>query len=146
MQNFQVLATITNRIDALNVKGSEVAAENSNTRILIDDLRKEKLQHAAALDRRCAPPAAPLGAPPLSPPPRLTISADSPRRRAKIQKMQDDISFLTQAAHAALDLREKVKGKFMAAQRDMQQEARRPPPSAARRSRRSARRARTWAR
>ena len=42
--------------------------------------------------------------------------------RAKGTKMDEDTSFLTQAAHASLDQREKVKGKFLAAQRDMQQE------------------------
>ena len=42
--------------------------------------------------------------------------------RAKGTKMDEDTSFLTQAAHASLDQREKVKGKFMAAQRDAQQE------------------------
>ena len=80
------VATITNRIDALNVKGSEVAAENSNTRILIDDLRKEKLQHAAALDRRCAPPAAPLADAPLSP---LPLDSPSPRPTQARQDSED---------------------------------------------------------
>ena len=37
-------------------------------------------------------------------------------------KMDEDISFLTSSVHSALDQREKVKGKFLAAQRDMQQE------------------------
>ena len=42
--------------------------------------------------------------------------------RHKALKMDDDIAFLTHAAHAALDQREKVRGKFLMAQRDMAQE------------------------
>ena len=42
--------------------------------------------------------------------------------RHKAVKMDDDIAFLTHAAHAALDQREKVRGKFLMAQRDMAQE------------------------
>lgn len=44
------------------------------------------------------------------------------RSPSQATKMDDDIAFLTHAAHAALDQREKVRGKFLMAQRDMQQE------------------------
>ncbi len=40
----------------------------------------------------------------------------------KAGKMDEDIAFLTSSAHSALDQREKVKTKFLAAQREMQQE------------------------
>merc|ERR1740130_1530899 len=78
----------------LNNKASEVAAVNGNVRLQIDDCRTEKNMHKYKCEKM----------------------------RAKATKMDEDTSFLTQAAHASLDQREKVKGKFMAAQRDAQQE------------------------
>lgn len=44
------------------------------------------------------------------------------KQRLKAAKMDEDIAFLTQSTHSALDQREKVKTKFLAAQRDAQQE------------------------
>ena len=38
--------------------------------------------------------------------------------RQKSAKMEEDIAFLTQSTHSALDQREKVKTKFLSAQRD----------------------------
>ena len=63
-------------------------------RLNIDDLRKEKMSHREQLMRM----------------------------KAKAEKMDTDIAFLTHQAHAALDQREKVRGKFLMAQRDMMQE------------------------
>ena len=83
-----------NRCESLLAKASSLAARNSATRLAIDDLRKSKQMHTHLIERH----------------------------RQKAVKVEEDIAFLTQSAHAALDQREKVKGKFMAAQRDMQQE------------------------
>lgn len=88
------LLIIKKRCEALITKASETASENANVRLNIDDLRKEKISHREQLQRM----------------------------RAKAAKMDEDIAFLTHAAHAALDQREKVRGKFLMAQRDMQQE------------------------
>lgn len=88
------LSVIQDRCQALQTKASRIGAHNDRLREAINDLRKEKAMHVNSLDKL----------------------------RAKAAKMDEDISFLTQAAHAALDQREKVKGKFMAAQRDMQQD------------------------
>ena len=88
------IAIIKNRCQQLNIKASQVASENAEVRLGIDDLRTEKQMHLFACEKM----------------------------RQKAGKMEEDISFLTQAAHAALDQREKVKGKFMSAQRDAQQE------------------------
>ena len=63
-------------------------------RLNIDDLRKEKMSHREQLTRM----------------------------KAKAEKMDADIAFLTHQSHAALDQREKVRGKFLMAQRDMMQE------------------------
>ena len=78
----------------LTVKASEIGSDNSNVRLNIDDLRKEKMSHREQLTRM----------------------------KAKAEKMDADIAFLTHQAHAALDQREKVRGKFLMAQRDMMQE------------------------
>lgn len=88
------IAIIKNRCQKLNNKASQVAALNGNVRLQIDDCRTEKNMHKYKCEKM----------------------------RAKATKMDEDTSFLTQAAHASLDQREKVKGKFMAAQRDAQQE------------------------
>ena len=88
------IAIIKNRCQKLNNKASEVAAVNGNVRLQIDDCRTEKNMHKYKCEKM----------------------------RAKATKMDEDTSFLTQAAHASLDQREKVKGKFMAAQRDAQGE------------------------
>ena len=88
------LLIVKKRCEALITKASETSSENSNVRLNIDDLRKEKMSHREQLQRM----------------------------RAKATKMDEDIAFLTHAAHAALDQREKVRGKFLMAQRDMQQE------------------------
>ena len=66
-------------------------ASNQAVRREVDRLRREKVAHQRTLER-------------LS---------------AKSTKMDEDIVFLTQAAHDALDQREKVKSKFMALQRDV---------------------------
>jgi hypothetical protein len=78
----------------LTVKASEIGSDNGNVRLNIDDLRKEKMSHREQLMRM----------------------------KAKAEKMDTDIAFLTHQAHAALDQREKVRGKFLMAQRDMMQE------------------------
>jgi len=88
------LGIVKKRCEALTMKASEIASDNSNVRLMIDDLRKEKLTHREMIQRF----------------------------KAKATKMDEDIAFLTHAAHAALDQREKVRGKFLMAQRDMQQE------------------------
>ena len=88
------IAIIKNRCQKLNNKASEVQASNGNVRLKIDDLRTEKNMHKYKCEKM----------------------------RSKATKMDEDTSFLTQAAHQSLDQREKVKGKFMAAQRDAQQE------------------------
>lgn len=64
----------------LIMKASEISSDNSNIRLCIDDLRKEKMNH------------------------RDHVS----RMKAKAEKMDVDIAFLTHQAHAALDQREKV--------------------------------------
>ena len=61
-----------------------MAAVNANVRLQIDNLRTEKNMHKYKCEKM----------------------------RAKGTKMDEDTSFLTQAAHASLDQREKVKGKF----------------------------------
>jgi len=88
------LLIVKKRCDALTVKASEIGSDNSNVRLNIDDLRKEKMSHREQLTRM----------------------------KAKAEKMDADIAFLTHQAHAALDQREKVRGKFLMAQRDMMQE------------------------
>lgn len=88
------LLIIKKRCEALTMKASEIASENGNVRVRIDNLRKEKIIHRDHVTRM----------------------------RTKALKMDEDIAFLTHAAHAALDQREKVRGKFLMAQRDMQQE------------------------
>jgi len=88
------LGIVKKRCDALTVKASEIGSDNSNVRLNIDDLRKEKMSHREQLTRM----------------------------KAKAEKMDADIAFLTHQSHAALDQREKVRGKFLMAQRDMMQE------------------------
>lgn len=88
------VAIVKHRCAQLASKASKTAAANSAIRKKINDLRLEKQTHRVTVDRL----------------------------RAKAAKMDDDIAFLTHSAHVALDQREKVKIKFMAAQRDMQQE------------------------
>ncbi|KAL1524719.1 hypothetical protein AB1Y20_019603 [Prymnesium parvum] len=88
------LKSIHKRSESLTVKASEVTAENAVVRLKIDELRREKVGHHQLLAKM----------------------------RAKAAKMDEDIAFLTQSTHSALDQREKVKTKFLAAQRDAQQE------------------------
>lgn len=85
------VAIIQNRCTQLAKKASETVASNQAVRREVDRLRREKVAHQRTLER-------------LS---------------AKSTKMDEDIVFLTQAAHDALDQREKVKSKFMALQRDV---------------------------
>lgn len=88
------LAIMHNRCSHLSVKASRTSSSNATHRLQVDDLRREKQTHRVTMERL----------------------------RVKAAKMDEDIAFLTQSAHTALDQREKVKGKFMAAQRDMHQE------------------------
>jgi hypothetical protein len=88
------LMIIRKRCDALTMKRSEIASDNATTRGEIDNLRREKMTHREQVMRM----------------------------QAKAEKMDHDIAFLTQQAHTALDGREKVRGKFLMAQRDMMQE------------------------
>ena len=109
------LLIVKKRCEALTMKASEINSENQNVRLCIDDLRKEKLTHRELLQRMKAKV-------------RLSLSCAVRARTtsgcslSQATKMDDDIAFLTHAAHAALDQREKVRGKFLMAQRDMQQE------------------------
>ena len=88
------LGIIKKRCEALTTKASEINSDNQGVRLLIDDLRKERILHRDLVRTM----------------------------KNKAAKMDEDIGFLTHAAHAALDQREKVRGKFLMAQRDMQQE------------------------
>ena len=88
------LGIIKKRCEALTTKASEINSDNQGVRLLIDDLRKERILHRDLVHKM----------------------------KNKAAKMDEDIGFLTHAAHAALDQREKVRGKFLMAQRDMQQE------------------------
>jgi len=88
------IAIVQKRCNALTVKASEIGSDNALVRLNIDDLRKEKLLHREQLTRS----------------------------KTKADKMDTDIAFLTHQAHQALDQREKVRGKFLMAQRDMMQE------------------------
>jgi len=88
------LSIVQKRCNALTVKASEISSDNSSVRLAIDDLRKEKMLHREQVTRM----------------------------KVKAEKMDADIAFLTHQAHQALDQREKVRGKFLMAQRDMMQE------------------------
>merc|ERR1740133_899523 len=69
------IAIIKNRCQKLNNKASQVAALKGNVRLQIDDCRTEKNMHKYKCEKM----------------------------RAKATKMDEDTSFLTQAAHAMLD-------------------------------------------
>ena len=87
------LAIIKKRCESLTTKGCEISSGNAQVRLSIDNLRLEKLAHQEHVNRMTA----------------------------KAEKMDQDIAFLTHQAHQALDQREKVRGKFLMAQRDMMQ-------------------------
>ena len=124
---------IKKRCDALTTKACEISSDNASVRLQIDNLRLEKIAHKehttrmsqkaekmdtdiAFLTHQVWAWACPWACPWAWPSMLIYVT--------HVHRADLCIAFLTHQAHQALDQREKVRGKFLMAQRDMMQVAR----------------------